>query len=203
MKILFSAILTALAVVFVMIPMIIDGYCPIGSATLIAILAQIVMTYSYFGIKSKKSSAASIANIFCILEIAAIATFILLLNGGLKDYKTFCQIGILTDITIFATLGFVEFISIYIVEKVSKYIESNPETDFKELFNFGIKKSGKILLPLVNIVILLTSACLIPIRLYKLNFSNFIFTVPLVSIVTILTCILLTAITSAWMLKRK
>lgn|SRR5574344_1464294 len=219
---LVSIIATTSLIFFMLVPMILTGFCPIGSAVLVSVFATFITVYLVGGLNSK-SSAASIGICLSLIFAAILSMLVIYLanlTGFAHEETTFLYAsrpdlnfkGILTASMILASLGAIMDIGVSIASTVNEVFETNPDLTIKELFTSGMNVGKDIIGTMANTLILVYLGSSLPLILLSSNIDmNKFFNLnqvateilsAIVGSVALLICVPLTAILAAWLLKR-
>lgn len=176
---LFSIIATILLIIFVLVPLIRNGFNPIIAALFISLLSTAITMYSVGGV-NKKSTAATLGTIGSLLVASALSLLTIKfsrLNGFCcEDTMFLYQVdpgldfkGILTASMMLATLGAVMDTSMSIASSINEFFMINPNMKPKDLFLSGMNVGKDIIGTMANTLILVYLGGSLPLVLLSQN----------------------------------
>jgi len=176
---LFSIFATVLLILFVLVPMIRNGFSPIVSALIISVISTVITMYLVGGFNNKSTSA-----ILGTVGSLIFATILSLLTIKFSHLTGFCCEetmflyqadstlnfkGILTASVILATLGAVMDTSMSIASSINEFYVINPSLKYKELFLSGMNVGKDIIGTMANTLILVYLGGSLPLVLLSQN----------------------------------
>lgn len=176
---LFSIFATVLLILFVLVPMIINGFSPIISAFIVSVISTVITMYLVGGFNNKSTSA-----IFGTIGSLIFATVLSLLTIKFSRLTGFCCEetmflyqadsalnfkGILTASVMLATLGAVMDTSMSIASSINEFYIINPKLTSKELFLSGMNVGKDIIGTMANTLILVYLGGSLPLVLLSQN----------------------------------
>lgn len=220
MKALFLIIFTISLIFFGLIPLVLNSFdsfwITVGVATIL-----IFFTTFIFGGINIKSISASLGSIFSLILAGFLSKFIIYLtalNGissqeALALWDKYPKLNfhdILASTLILGTVGAVTYTSMSIANCINEIKKSREDYGFKELFHSGMNVGKDIIGPMINILIFVYLAGLMPLLLLSfdmpfvkfLNFSSVIAGILaiLVGSIAIIYCVPITSAISAWLI---
>ena len=217
-----SIIATICLIFFLMIPMILNGINPICASVIIGILSTIITLYLVGGLNSKSSSAiigTSISLIFAgLLSIFGIV--LAHLTGFTGEDAMFLYAsrpdldftGILSASMIIAALGALMDTSVSIASTINEIHETDNSLSVSQLFKSGMNVGKDIIGTMSNTLILVYLGSSLPLVLLSSNIDlNKFFNLnqvateilsALTGSIAILACVPITAIITAFFIKR-
>ena len=217
-----SIIATISLIFFIMIPVILIGFSPLWASVIIGILSTIITLYLVGGLNSKSSSAilgTSISLIFAGI-LSAIAIHLAHLTGFAGEESLFLFAsrpdldftGILSASMIIAALGALMDTSVSIASTINEIHETDNSLSVAQLFKSGMNVGKDIIGTMSNTLILVYLGSSLPlvllssnIDLYKFFNLNQVATEILSALtgsIAILACVPITAIITAFFIKR-
>lgn len=217
-----SIISTISLIFFMLIPMILHGFCPIASAVLVGIFSTIITIYLVGGFNSKSSAAiigTAISLIFAGI-FSMLAIFFAHLTGFSGEENMFLYTarpdlsftGILAGAMIIAALGALMDTAVSIASTVNEIFETDKSLTVKQLFNSGMNVGRDIIGTMSNTLILVYLGSSLPLVLLSSNIDmNKFFNLnqvateilsALIGSIAILFCVPITAIVAAYLIKR-
>ena len=205
-----------------MIPVILIGFSPLWASVIIGILSTIITLYLVGGLNSKSSSAilgTSISLIFAGI-LSAIAIHLAHLTGFAGEESLFLFAsrpdldftGILSASMIIAALGALMDTSVSIASTINEIHETDNSLSVAQLFKSGMNVGKDIIGTMSNTLILVYLGSSLPlvllssnIDLYKFFNLNQVATEILSALtgsIAILACVPITAIITAFFIKR-
>ncbi len=176
---LFSILATVLLILFVLVPLVRNGFNPILSALIISVLSTIITMYLVGGFNRKSTSA--ILGTAGSLIFASILSLLTIkfshLNGFCCEETMFLYQadstlnfkGILTASMMLATLGAVMDTSMSIASSINEFYTINPNFRPKELFISGMNVGKDIIGTMANTLILVYIGGSLPLVLLSQN----------------------------------
>ena len=218
-----SILTTVMAVFFVLKPLILLGFSPIISATVVCVLSTIITVYLVGGFNRKSSAAifGTVGSLVFAGILSIITINIANLTGFAGEENIFLYAarpdlnftGILSAAIMLAALGAVMDVGVSISSTINEIHETDNSLSVKELFNSGMNVGRDIIGTMSNTLILVYLGSALPLVLLSSNIDlNKFFNLnqvateissALIGSIGILVCVPLTAIISAWIIKRK
>lgn len=218
------SILSTLALIFFMLmPMILNGFCPIASAVLTGIISTVITIYLVGGFNSKSSSAIIGTSISLAFAgaLSMLAIYFAHLTGFAGEENMFLYTarpdlsftGILSASMIIAALGALMDTAVSIASTVNEIYETDKTLSVKQLFKSGMNVGRDIIGTMSNTLILVYLGSSLPLVLLSSNIDmnkffnlNQVATEILSAItgsIAILVCVPATAIIAAILIKRQ
>ena len=218
------AILATLGLIFsILIPMILNGFCPIVSAVLTGILSTVITIYMVGGLNSKSLSAIIGTSVSLIFAggLSIIAIYFAHLTGFGGEENMFLYAvrpdlnftGILSASMIIAALGALMDTAVSIASTINEIHETDSSLSVKELFKSGMNVGHDIIGTMSNTLILVYLGSALPLVLLSNNIDlNKFFNLnqvateiisALIGSIAILMCVPITAIISAYLIRNK
>lgn len=218
------SILSTLALIFFMLmPMILNGFCPIASAVLTGIISTVITIYLVGGFNSKSSSAIIGTSISLVFAgaLSMLAIYFAHLTGFAGEENMFLYTarpdlsftGILSASMIIAALGALMDTAVSIASTVNEIYETDKTLSIKQLFKSGMNVGRDIIGTMSNTLILVYLGSSLPLVLLSSNIDmnkffnlNQVATEILSAItgsIAILVCVPATAIIAAILIKRQ
>ena len=220
---LISIIATVGLIFFVMVPLILNGFCPIISAIIVGALSTIVTIYLVGGLNYKSTSAiigTMLSLIFAgILSILAI--YIAHLTGFSGEESIFLYgvrpdlsfQGILSASMIIAALGALMDTSVSIASTINEIHETDNSLGVMKLFQSGMNVGRDVIGTMSNTLILVYLGSALPLvllannidlqKFFNLNQVSTEILSPIIGSIAILACVPITAIISAYLIKHR
>lgn len=220
---LISIIATVGLIFTVMVPIILTGFCPIIAAIFVGILSTIITIYLVGGFNAKSTSAifgTSISLIFA--GILSVLTIIFAnLTGFAGEENIFLYSvrpdlsfkGILVASMIIASLGALMDTAVSIASTINEIHETDKSLDVIQLFKSGMNVGKDIIGTMSNTLILVYLGASLPLvllannidvqKFFNLNQVATEILSALVGSTAILACVPITAIISAYLIKKK
>lgn len=217
------SIVSTIALVFLMLmPMILNGFCPIASAVLTGILSTIITIYLVGGFNSKSSSAiigTAISLIFAGM-LSMLAIYFAHLTGFAGEEPMFLYTarpdlsftGILSASMIIGALGALMDTAVSIASTVNEIYQTDNTLSIKKLFKSGMNVGRDIIGTMSNTLILVYLGSSLPLVLLSSNIDmNKFFNLnqvateilsALTGSIAILVCVPITAIIAAYLIKQ-
>ncbi len=220
---LVSIVATTGLIFAVLVPMILNGLCPIASASFVAALSTLITIYLVGGLNSK-STAAVLGVIFSLVMVAILsmgAIALSSLTGFNGEEPMFLYSarpdldfrGILSASMIIAALGALMDTGISIASTINEIYETDNSLTIKQLFTSGMNVGKDIIGTMSNTLILVYLGASLPLALLSSNIDlNKFFNLnqvateiasALVGSIGILACVPITAIITAYLIKRR
>lgn len=217
------AIIATVGLIFLfLIPMILNGFCPIASAILTGIFSTLVTIYLVGGLNSKSSAAIIGTSISLIFSggLSLIAIHFAHLTGFAGEENMFLYsvrpdlsfTGILSAAIIIAALGALMDTSISIASTINEIHETDNTLGVKELFKSGMNVGHDIIGTMSNTLILVYLGNSLPLVLLSNNIDlNKFFNLnqvvteilsALIGSIAILACVPITAIVASILIKK-
>lgn len=218
------SILSTLALIFFMLmPMILNGFCPIASAVLTGIISTVITIYLVGGFNSKSSAAIIGTSISLVFAgaLSMLAIYFAHLTGFAGEENMFLYTarpdlsftGILSASMIIAALGALMDTAVSIASTVNEIYETDKTLSIKQLFKSGMNVGRDIIGTMSNTLILVYLGSSLPLVLLSSNIDmnkffnlNQVATEILSAItgsIAILICVPATAIIAAILIKRQ
>lgn len=218
-----SIISTITLIFFMLMPMILHGFCPIASAVLTGIISTIITIYLVGGFNSKSSAAiigTSISLIFAGI-LSMLAIYFAHLTGFAGEENMFLYTarpelnftGILSASMIISALGALMDTAVSIASTVNEIFETDKSLSVKKLFKSGMNVGRDIIGTMSNTLILVYLGSSLTLVLLSSNIDmNKFFNLnqvateilsALTGSIAILFCVPITAIIAAYLIKRK
>lgn len=218
------SILSTIALIFFMLmPMILNGFCPIASAVLTGILSTFITIYLVGGFNSKSSAAIIGTSISLIFAgaLSMLAIYFAHLTGFAGEENMFLYTarpdlsftGILSASMIIATLGALMDTAVSIASTVNEIYETDKSLTVRQLFKSGMNVGRDIIGTMSNTLILVYLGSSLPLVLLSSNIDmNKFFNLnqvateilsAIIGSIAILACVPITAIISAILIKRQ
>lgn len=217
------AIIATIGLIFLfLIPMILNGLCPIASAVLTGILSTVITIYLVGGLNSKSSAAIIGTSISLILAgaLSLIAISFAHLTGFAGEENMFLYsvrpdlsfTGILSASIIIAALGALMDTAVSIASTINEIHETDNSLGVKELFKSGMNVGHDIIGTMSNTLILVYLGSSLPMVLLSNNIDlNKFFNLnqvateilsALIGSIAILACVPITAIVASILIKQ-
>ena len=159
-----SIISTIALIFFMLLPMILSGFCPIASAVLTGILSTVITIYLVGGLNSKSSSAIIGTSISLIFAgaLSMLAIYFAHLTGFAGEENMFLYTarpdlsftGILSASMIISALGALMDTAVSIASTVNEIFETDKSLSVKQLFKSGMNVGRDIIGTMSNTLIL-------------------------------------------------
>ena len=219
---LISIIVTIGLIFFMLMPMILSGLCPIASAVLVAILATTATIYLVGGFNPKSTSAifGITGSLLLAAGLSMLAIKLAHLTGFAGEEPMFLYTvrpdldftGILSASTIIAALGALMDTGISIASTINELHATDMCLGMKELFHSGMNVGKDIIGTMSNTLILVYLGSSLPLvllssnidmnKFFNLNQVATEISAALVGSIAILACVPLTAVISAYLIKK-
>ena len=218
-----SILSTLVLIFFMLMPMILNGFCPIASAVLTGIISTVITIYLVGGFNSKSSAdiiGTSISLVFAG-ALSMLAIYFAHLTGFAGEENMFLYTarpdlsftGILSASMIIAALGALMDTAVSIASTVNEIYETDKTLSVKQLFKSGMNVGRDIIGTMSNTLILVYLGSSLPLVLLSSNIDmnkffnlNQVATEILSAItgsIAILVCVPATAIIAAILIKRQ
>lgn len=218
------SIISTIALIFLMLmPMILNGFCPIASAVLTGILSTVITIYLVGGFNSK-SSAAIIGTALSLIfagGLSMLAIYFAHLTGFAGEENMFLYTarpdlsftGILSASMIIGALGALMDTAVSIASTVNEIYETDRTLSIKQLFKSGMNVGRDIIGTMSNTLILVYLGSSLPLVLLSSNIDmNKFFNLnqvateilsALIGSIAILFCVPVTAVIAAYLIKKQ
>ena len=174
------SILSTLALIFFMLmPMILNGFCPIASAVLTGIISTVITIYLVGGFNSKSSAAIIGTSISLAFAgaLSMLAIYFAHLTGFAGEENMFLYTarpdlsftGILSASMIIAALGALMDTAVSIASTVNEIYETDKTLSVKQLFKSGMNVGRDIIGTMSNTLILVYLGSSLPLVLLSSN----------------------------------
>lgn len=218
------SILSTIALIFFMlIPMVLNGFCPIASAVLTGILSTVITIYLVGGFNSKSSAAIIGTSISLIFAgaLSMLAIYFAHLTGFAGEENMFLYTarpdlsftGILSASMIIAALGALMDTAVSIASTVNEIYETDKSLTVRQLFKSGMNVGRDIIGTMSNTLILVYLGSSLPLVLLSSNIDmNKFFNLnqvateilsAIIGSIAILACVPITAVIAAVLIKRQ
>ncbi len=218
------SIITTIALIFFMLlPMILNGFCPIASAVLTGIISTVITIYLVGGLNSKSSSAIIGTSISLIFAgaLSMLAIYFAHLTGFAGEETMFLYTarpdlsftGILSASMIISALGALMDTAVSIASTVNEIFETDKTLSVKQLFKSGMNVGRDIIGTMSNTLILVYLGSSLTLVLLSSNIDmNKFFNLnqvateilsALTGSIAILFCVPITAIIAAYLIKKQ
>lgn len=218
-----SIVSTIALIFFMLMPMILNGFCPIASAVLTGILSTFITIYLVGGFNSKSSAAIIGTSISLIFAgaLSMLAIYFAHLTGFAGEENMFLYTarpdlsftGILSASMIIAALGALMDTAVSIASTVNEIYETDKSLTVRQLFKSGMNVGRDIIGTMSNTLILVYLGSSLPLVLLSSNIDmNKFFNLnqvateilsAIIGSIAILACVPITAIISAILIKRQ
>lgn len=220
---LISIAATVALMFFVLMPLILHGFCPIASAVFTAILSSAITIYLVGGFNSK-SSAAILGTVLSLIIAAGLSMGVIYyarLTGFAGEENMFLYsahpnlnfTGILSASMIIAALGALMDTAVSIASTINEIYETDKTLSVKKLFVSGMNVGRDIIGTMSNTLILVylgSSLSLVLLssnidlqKFFNLNQVATEISSALIGSIAILACVPLTAFIAAFMIKKQ
>ena len=218
-----SIISTIALIFFMLLPMILNGFCPIASAVLTGIISTVITIYLVGGLNSKSSSAIIGTSISLIFAgaLSMLAIYFAHLTGFAGEENMFLYTarpdlsftGILSASMIISALGALMDTAVSIASTVNEIFETDKSLSVKQLFKSGMNVGRDIIGTMSNTLILVYLGSSLTLVLLSSNIDmNKFFNLnqvateilsALTGSIAILFCVPITAIIAAYLIKNQ
>lgn len=219
---LLSIVLTVVLILFVMAPMVRNGFNPIISALIISLFSTLITMYTVGGFNHKSTSATVgvIGSLIFASFLSMLAIKYARLTGFCCEETMYLYSadpnldfkGILTASVILATLGAVMDTGMSIASSINEFYMINPKLTTKDLFFSGMNVGKDIIGTMANTLILVYLGSSLPLVLLSQNidlqkFFNLNQVVTeicsaMIGSIALVACVPITAIVSAHLVRR-
>lgn len=220
---LISIIATVALIFFMLMPMILNGFCPIASAVLVGILSTIITIYLVGGLNSKSSSAIIGTSLSLVFAgaLSLLTIYLAHLTGFAGEESMFLYSahpdlnfpGLLSASMIIAALGALMDTGVSIASAINEIYETDRTLSVKQLFTSGMNIGKDVIGTMSNTLILVYLGSALPLvllsnnidlqKFFNLNQVATEISSALVGSIAILVCVPLTAIISAYLIKHQ
>ena len=217
-----SIVSTVALIFFMLMPMILSGFCPIASSVLVGILSTVITIYLVGGFNSKSSSAiiGTATSLIFAGGLSMIAIYFAHLTGFAGEEPMFLYTarpdlsftGILSASMVIAALGALMDTAVSIASTINEIYETDKTLSIKQLFKSGMNVGRDIIGTMSNTLILVYLGSALPLVLLSSNIDmnkfinlNQVATEILSALtgsIAILVCVPITAIVAAYLIKR-
>ena len=218
-----AAIGSTIALIFyVLMPLVLNGFPPVFAATIVGILATVITIYLVGGFNSKSTAAISGTTVSLLFAglLAVLTIKITRLTGLAGEENIFLYAarpdldftGILAASVIIAALGALMDTGVSIASTINEIHDTDNTLGIKELFKSGMNVGRDIIGTMSNTLILVYLGSSLPLVLLSNNIDlNKFFNLnqvateissALAGSIAILACVPITAIISAYMMKK-
>ncbi len=220
---LISIAATVALIFFMLMPMILHGFCPIASAVLVGILSTIITIYLVGGLNAKSSSAI-IGTAFSLIfagGASLITIYLAHLTGFAGEESMFLYSahpeldfqGLLAASMIIAALGALMDTGVSIASAINEIYETDKTLSVKQLFKSGMNIGKDVIGTMSNTLILVYLGSALPLvllsdnidlqKFFNLNQVATEISSAIIGSISILICVPLTAIISAYLIKNQ
>lgn len=220
---LISIIATVVLILAVMVPLILNGFCPIISAIIIGVLSTVITIYLVGGFNAKSSSAI-LGTMFSLIfagGLSMLAIYMAHLTGFAGEENIFLYgvrpdlsfTGILSASMIIAALGALMDTSVSIASTINEIHETDTSLGVIELFKSGMNVGRDIIGTMSNTLILVYMGSALPLvllgsnidlqKFFNLNQVSTEILSALIGSIAILACVPFTAIVAAYLIKKQ
>lgn len=220
---LVSIVATVALIFFMLMPMILSGFCPIASAVLVGILSTVITIYLVGGLNSKSSSAIIGTSLSLIFAggLSMIVIYLVHLTGFAGEENMFLYSahpdldfkGLLSASMIIAALGALMDTGVSIASSINEIYETDNTLSVKQLFTSGMNIGKDIIGTMSNTLILVYLGSSLPLvllssnidlqKFFNLNLVATEISSALIGSIAILACVPLTAIIAAYLIKNQ
>lgn len=220
---LISIVATVALIFFMLMPMILHGFCPIASAVLVGILSTIITIYLVGGFNAKSSSAIIGTALSLIFAggVSLITIYLAHLTGFAGEESMFLYSahpeldfqGLLSASMIIATLGALMDTGVSIASAINEIYETDKTLKVKQLFKSGMNIGKDVIGTMSNTLILVYLGSALPLvllsdnidlqKFFNLNQVATEVSSAVIGSIAILICVPLTAIISAYLIKNQ
>ena len=218
-----SIVSTIALIFFMLMPMILNGFCPIASSVLVGILSAGITIYLVGGFNSKSSAAiiGTSSSLIFAGALSMLAIYFAHLTGFAGEEPMFLYTarpdlsftGILSASMVIAALGALMDTSVSIASTINEIHETDNSLSVRQLFKSGMNVGRDIIGTMSNTLILVYLGSSLPLVLLSSNIDmNKFFNLnqvateilsALTGSIAILICVPITAIIAAILIKRK
>ncbi len=218
---LLSIIITIVLVFFIFVPLVLFNVSPILAALIISIISTVATMYLVAGFNSKTNAAitGTVLTLIFASILALLAIKIAHLSGFMGEESLFLymqrpdlsQTGILAASMIIAALGALMDVAISISSTINEIHITDPKLSVYELFKSGMNVGRDIIGTMSNTLILVYLGSAMPlvllgsnidiVKFFNLNQVAGEILSAFTGSISLLACVPLTAIMSAWLIK--
>ena len=220
---LISIIATVALIFFMLMPMILNGFCPIASAVLVGILSTIITIYLVGGLNSKSSSAIIGTSLSLVFAgaLSLLTIYLAHLTGFAGEESMFLYSahpdlnfpGLLSASMIIAALGALMDTGVSIASAINEIYETDRTLSVKQLFTSGMNIGKDVIGTMSNTLILVYLGSALPLvllsnnidlqKFFNLNQVATEISSAVIGSIAILLCVPLTAIVCAYLIKKQ
>ena len=206
-----------------LLPLILNGFCPIASAILVGALSTIITIYLVGGFNSKSTSAiiGTMLSLIFAGALSMLAIFMAHLTGFAGEETIFLYgirpdlnfQGILSAAMIIAALGALMDTSVSIASTINEIHETDNSLGVMKLFQSGMNVGRDVIGTMSNTLILVYMGSSLPLvllannidlqKFFNLNQVSTEILSAIIGSIAILACVPITAIISAYLIKHK
>ena len=219
---LISIAATVGLIFYMLMPMVLNGLSPIFAATLVGILSTIITIYLVGGLNAKSTAAilGTTASLIVSALLAVLTIKITHLTGFAGEETMFLYTarpdldftGLLAASIIIAALGALMDTGVSIASTINEIHDTDSSLSIRELFHSGMNVGRDVIGTMSNTLILVYLGSALPLvllannidlnKFFNLNQVATEITSALVGSIAILACVPLTAIISAYLMKK-
>ena len=220
---LVSIVATVGLLLFIMVPMILSGFCPILAAIIVGALSTLITIYLVGGFNSKSTSAilGTMSSLIFAGGLSLLAIYTARLTGFAGEETVFLYgarpdlsfTGILSASMIIAALGALMDTSVSIASTINEIHETDDTLGVVQLFKSGMNVGRDIIGTMSNTLILVYMGSALPLvllgsnidlqKFFNLNQVSTEILSALIGSIAILACVPITAIIAAYLIKKK
>ncbi|HIS36789.1 TPA: YibE/F family protein [Candidatus Scatousia excrementigallinarum] len=220
---LLSIIATVALIFFMLMPMILSGFCPIASAVLVGILSTVITIYLVGGFNSKSSSAIIGTSMSLIFAggLSLLTIYFAHLTGFAGEESMFLYSahpeldfqGLLSASMIIAALGALMDTGVSIASAINEIYETDSSLSVRQLFKSGMNIGKDVIGTMSNTLILVYLGSALPLvllssnidlqKFFNLNQVATEISSAVIGSIAILLCVPLTALISAYLIKNQ
>lgn len=220
---LISILATVSLIFFILVPLVLNGVCPILSALIVSILSTVITIYLVGGFNSKSTSAiiGTTASLILACWLSMLVIHFARLTGFAGEESMFLYTahptlnfqGILAASMIIAALGALMDTSISIASTINEIHETDKNLKKRQLFKSGMNVGKDIIGTMANTLILVYVGSSLPLvllssnidlqKFFNLNLVATEISSALIGSIAILACVPLTAMVTSVMVKRQ
>lgn len=220
---LISIIATVGLIFLVMLPLILNGFCPIATAIFTGALSTVITIYLVGGFNSKSTSAiiGTMLSLIFAGALSMLAIYMAHLTGFAGEETIFLYgvrpdlnfEGILSASMIIAALGALMDTSVSIASTINEIHETDNSLGVMQLFQSGMNVGRDVIGTMSNTLILVYMGSALPLvllannidlqKFFNLNQVSTEILSAIVGSIAILACVPITAIISAYLIKHK
>lgn len=220
---LISIFATVALIFFMLMPMILSGFCPIASAVLVGILSTIITIYLVGGFNSKSSAAIIGTSLSLIFAggLSLLTIYLAHLTGFAGEENMFLYSahpelnfqGLLSASIIIAALGALMDTGVSIASAINEIHETDSTLSVKQLFTSGMNIGKDVIGTMSNTLILVYLGASLPLvllssnidlqKFFNLNQVATEISSAIIGSIAILLCVPLTAIIAAYLIKKQ